>query len=65
MRDTEALEIGQKVHIKLGLTSRAFSSYELLTVHGRAPRGDIAAVIVIDDVLIAEQVHLRRFGGAD
>lgn len=34
-------------------------------MHGRALRGDIAAVIVIDDVLIAEQVPLRRFGGAD
>ena len=41
MGDTQAVELGQK--------ARAFTPFELLTVHGR---------IVIDDVLLAEQVPL-------
>eukprot|EP00438_Fugacium_kawagutii_P031232 Skav211063 [mRNA] locus=scaffold314:129393:143003:- [translate_table: standard] len=34
----------------------AFKPEELLTVHGRAPRGNVACGVVIDDVLVAEQV---------
>ena len=55
MGDCQAVEIGQKVHVKMGLISRAFSPHEMLVMHGREPRGNISAGIVIDDVLIAEQ----------
>eukprot|EP00438_Fugacium_kawagutii_P002455 Skav235883 [mRNA] locus=scaffold5594:7902:12776:+ [translate_table: standard] len=54
MGDNQAVEIGQLSHIQLGLVARAFSPYELIAVHGRAPRGPIAAGIVIDDVVLAE-----------
>ena len=56
MGDNQAVELGQCAHLQLGLTSTAFATTELLTVHGRAPRGDVACGVVIDDVLIAEQV---------
>ena len=56
MGDNQAVELGQCAHIKLGLISGAFTPSELLTTHGRAPRGPLACGIVIDDVLIAEQV---------
>ena len=48
--------IGQKSHVRLALRSQAFTSVEMLTVHGRALRGLFAAGIVIDDVLLMEQV---------
>lgn len=56
MGDCNAVELGQMSHINLGISARAFSPHELLGVHSRAPRGKIAAGIVIDDVLIAEQL---------
>ena len=66
MGDNQAVELGQKAHIKLGLASEAFAPAELLTVHGRAPRGMLAAGVVIDDVLLAEQVEIERAAeGAD
>ena len=59
MGDCQAVELGQCAHVKLGLNARAFSPYELLTVHGRAPRGLLSAGIVIDDLVVIEQ-HLGR-----
>lgn len=56
MGDCQAVELGQCAHIKLGIIAGAFSPEELLYIHGRGPRGAIAAGVVIDDVLIAEQV---------
>lgn len=50
MGDNQAVELGQCAHIKL------VSPEELLTVHGRAPRGKISCGIMIDDVLVCEQV---------
>ena len=55
MGDNQAVEIGQLAHIQLGLKARAFSPFELLVVHGRAPRSRIAAGIVIDDAIFCEQ----------
>jgi len=57
MGDNQAVELGQCAHINLGLHAGAFQSHELLTTHGRSPRGAIACGVVIDDVLIAEQVR--------
>ena len=56
MGDNNAVEIGQKAHMKIGLTSQLFRSHELLTIHGRAPRGSMACGVVIDDVLFCEKV---------
>ena len=56
MGDNQAVEMGQCAHVRLGLEAHAFNPHELLTVHGRAPRGAIACGVVIDDVLITEQV---------
>lgn len=56
MGDNQAVELGQCAHVKLGITAGAFTPSELLTVHGRAPRGAIACGVVIDDVLISEQL---------
>lgn len=38
MGDCQAVELGQLAHLQLAFNSRAFSPYELLMVHGRAPR---------------------------
>ena len=54
MGDSQAVELGQCAHINLGIAAGAFHQSELLTIHGRAPRGAIACGVVIDDVLIAE-----------
>lgn len=56
MGDCQAVEIGQAAHIALGIISRSFSPYELLTAQGRAPRGQLAAGIVIDDAIFCEQL---------
>ena len=56
MGDNQAVELGQCAHVRLGLQAQAFHQHELLTVHGRAPRGAIACGVVIDDVLTTEQV---------
>ena len=56
MGDCQAVELGQLSHVKLALNSGAISPFEMLTVHGRGPRGFIAGGIVIDDVLLIEQV---------
>lgn len=56
MGDNNAVEIGQKAHIQIGLQSQLFLPDELLTIHGRASRGDMACGVVIDDVLFCEEV---------
>ena len=56
MGDCNAVELGQRAHVELGLKHRVFSPFELLTAQGRAPRGDFAAGIVIDDAVMAEQL---------
>ena len=56
MGDNQAVELGQCAHVRLGITAKAFHPQELLSVHGRAPRGTIACGVVIDDVLISEQI---------
>ena len=60
MGDCQAVELGQLAHVKLGLISRAFSPFELLSVHGRAPRSSLAAGIVIDDAIFAEAVPKEK-----
>ena len=56
MGDNNAVELGQRAHVALGISARAFSASELLTAHSRGSRGHISAGVVIDDVLIAEQL---------
>lgn len=56
MGDTQAVELGQKVHIKMGILAGAFSPHELLAVHGKGPRGSLVAGIVIDDLVLGEQL---------
>ena len=56
MGDCNAVELGQRAHVELGIHHRIFSPMELLTSQGRAPRGDMATGIVIDDVILAEQL---------
>ena len=56
MGDNQAVELGQRAHVALGLVARAFSPFELLSVHGKPPRGAIAAGVVIDDFIVCEQI---------
>eukprot|EP00438_Fugacium_kawagutii_P021961 Skav208057 [mRNA] locus=scaffold1124:175499:180298:- [translate_table: standard] len=56
MGDSQAVELGQKCHVKLGESIGVFRPEELLCVHGRAPRGAMACGVIIDDALFMEQV---------
>ena len=60
MGDCQAVELGQLAHIQVALASAALGPEELLVVHGRAPRGHIAAGIVIDDLILAERAPAGR-----
>ena len=74
MGDNNAVELGQRAHVELGLRHQVFQPGELLTAQGRAPRGKMAAGIVIDDLVFAEQLAVghdpllsdgvQRLGGA-
>ena len=57
MGDNNAVELGQGSHVLLGLRAGIFTVSELLTVRSRAPRGNVACGIIIDDLLIAEQLR--------
>lgn len=57
MGDNQAVELGQKSHVRLGLEAGAFHPHELITAKGKAPRGPVSAGIIIDDLLICEQRH--------
>eukprot|EP00438_Fugacium_kawagutii_P018528 Skav213254 [mRNA] locus=scaffold1311:39874:44557:+ [translate_table: standard] len=65
MGDNNAVELGQLCHIQLGLQSNSFTPSELLCIHGRAPRGPMAAGIIIDDVLLAEQLSWEEASAAE
>ena len=65
MGDNQAVELGQKAHVKLGLAAGAFDASELITSKGKAPRGPIAAGIIIDDLLICEQRQEGQEVGCD
>lgn len=54
MGDNNAVELGQKSHMKLALLTGAIDPSELLSTHGRAPRSTMAGGIVIDDVILAQ-----------
>ena len=56
MGDLHAVEFGQAAHVLLALDCRATSLEELLTVRGRAPRGNLATGIIIDDYVVCEKV---------
>ena len=56
MGDLNAVEFGQAAHVLLALDCRATSLEELLTVRGRAPRGNLATGIIIDDYVVCEKV---------
>lgn len=56
MGDCQAVEMGQKCHVKIGLGAGLFRPQDLLCIHGRAPRAMVAAGIIIDDALFLEQV---------
>ena len=60
MGDCNAVELGQGAHILLGLRSAAFTPDELATIHGRAPRGQLAAGVLIDDFIMVEKVLRTR-----
>ena len=63
MGDNQAVELGQKAHVRLGVLARAFSPFELLSIHGRPPRGAIAAGVVIDDFIIGEKLPVDHCSG--
>lgn len=55
MGDCQAVELGQKSHVKFGIACAAINPHQLLTVHGRAPRGLHYSGIIIDDAIFLDQ----------
>ena len=56
MGDNNAVELGQYAHLKIGLDAGIIFPRELLTTHGRAPRGPFSCGLIIDDIIFAEQL---------
>lgn len=63
MGDSAACEYAQASHLSLGLQSGAFLPGNLITMHGRIPRGRFLCGIVIDDLILAEKVALQATCG--
>lgn len=56
MGDSAACAYAQTAHLSLGLQSGAFAPEHLVTMHGRPPRGDFLAGLIIDDFILMEKV---------
>eukprot|EP00438_Fugacium_kawagutii_P003517 Skav224779 [mRNA] locus=scaffold4598:69178:73705:- [translate_table: standard] len=65
MGDSAACEYAQTSHISLGLQCGAFKPEELITLHGRIPRGPSMAGIIIDDLILLEKVAMDATVGLD
>ena len=63
MGDSAACEYAQASHLSLGLQSGAFMPGNLITMHGRIPRGRFLCGIGIDDLILAEKVALQATYG--
>ena len=59
MGDSAACEYAQASHLSLGLQAGAFEASNLVTLHGRIPRGRFLCGIVIDDLVLMEKVALN------
>eukprot|EP00438_Fugacium_kawagutii_P000120 Skav218734 [mRNA] locus=scaffold1346:878540:884943:+ [translate_table: standard] len=56
MGDAAACAFAQTSHISLGLQCGAFRDCELITMHGRTPRTDFMAGIIVDDLVMMQKV---------
>ena len=65
MGDSAACAYAQTSHISLGLQCGAFSPQHLVTLHGKIPRGDFFAGIIIDDFVLLEKVARDAVAGAE
>ena len=65
MGDSAACAYSQTSHISLGLQCGAFSPQHLVTLHGKIPRGDFFAGIIIDDFVLLEKVARDAVAGAE
>lgn len=57
MGDNNAVEMGQCAHVKIGTKIGAIQPQELLSTHGRAPRGELSCGIIIDDIIFGEMLE--------
>eukprot|EP00438_Fugacium_kawagutii_P002050 Skav230092 [mRNA] locus=scaffold3264:40338:47439:- [translate_table: standard] len=63
MGDSAACGYAQTSHIAMGLQAGTFRECELVTMHGRLPRTNFMAGIIIDDLVLMEKVHREASGG--
>eukprot|EP00438_Fugacium_kawagutii_P024465 Skav208079 [mRNA] locus=scaffold1800:124150:131179:- [translate_table: standard] len=59
MGDSAACEYAQTSHLSMALQAGALLQHELLTIHGKAPRSNVAGGIIIDDFCLLEKVPLH------
>ena len=65
MGDSAACDYAQTSHISMALQCNALEPQHLLTLHGRAPRGDFCGGIIIDDFCLLEKVPHRATTGKE
>jgi hypothetical protein len=58
MGDSAACDYAQTSHIAMGLQCGAFDDANILTMHGRVPRANCLAGIIIDDFILLEKVAI-------
>lgn len=63
MGDGAACEYAQTSHVSLGLQCGAFTPEQLVTLHGRIPRGPYMAGIIIDDLVFLEKIAINAVSG--
>eukprot|EP00438_Fugacium_kawagutii_P027913 Skav231459 [mRNA] locus=scaffold1847:913848:918299:- [translate_table: standard] len=59
MGDSAACEYAQTSHLAMALQSNSLRPEELLTIHGRTPRGHFVGGIIIDDICFLEKVPIH------
>ena len=56
MGDSAACDYAQTAHLSMGLQAGCFTPEQLISIHGRVPRSNMMAGIIIDDFILLERV---------
>lgn len=65
MGDSAACDYAQTAHLSMGLQAGCFTPEQLITLHGRVPRNNLVAGIIIDDFILLERVAMNATSGLE
>lgn len=65
MGDSAACDYAQTAHLSMGLQAGCFTPEQLFTLHGRVPRNNLVAGIIIDDFILLERVAMNATSGLE